>query len=390
LQTYVLPAATVILILLFAIQPLGTARIGRAFGLIMLTWFLIIAALGVYGVLQHPNIWVAINPLSGLDYLMSCGFQSFLVLGGVFLCVTGSEALYADIGHFRPRPMQLAWNFIVVPSLILNYAGQAAIVLAGAPTDGNIFCRLCPGTLLTPLIVVATVATVIASQSIVTGAYSMTRQAIQLGWLPHMTIKQTSEEGYGQIHVGTVNWLLMIVTLGLTIGFGKSNNLAAAYGIAVFRDDADDERAALHRDARGLELVDPGGGRGRGSVHPHRRQLLRRQHGQGVAWRLGPAAARRHRLWGDVGLASRRGRGPEECGVGGDADFGADPAAELGEDRARAGLRRVLHTIQGSGPPDHVVVRAPQRLAARTHAGADDDRALDFPGRSGRAVDAQT
>ena len=161
---------------------------------------------------------------------MSCSFQGFLVLGGVFLCVTGSEALY--IGHLGPRPIRLAWNFIVFPSLILNYAGQAAIVLAGAPTDGNIFYRLCPGTLLTPLIVVATVATVIASQSIVTGAYSMTRQAIQLGWLPHMTIKQTSDEGYDQIYVGTVNWLL-IVTLGLTIGFGKSDNLAAAYGIAV-------------------------------------------------------------------------------------------------------------------------------------------------------------
>jgi KUP system potassium uptake protein len=155
------------------------------------------------------------------------------VLGGVFLCVTGSEALYADLGHFGPRPIRLAWNFIVFPSLILNYAGQAAIVLAGAPTDGNIFYRVCPGPLLTPPIMVATVATVIAGQSIVTGAYSMTRQAIKLGWLPRMTIKQTSEEGYGQIYVGTVNWLLMIVTLGLTIGFGKSDNLAAAYGIAV-------------------------------------------------------------------------------------------------------------------------------------------------------------
>jgi len=159
--------------------------------------------------------------------------QGFLVLGGVFLCVTGAEALYADMGHFGPGPIRLAWNAIVFPALILNYAGQAAIVLAGAPTEGNIFYRLCPAPLLTPLIVLATIATVIASQSIITGAYSMTRQAIQLGWLPRMTIKQTSEEGYGQIYVGTVNWLLMIVTLGLTIGFGKSDNLAAAYGIAV-------------------------------------------------------------------------------------------------------------------------------------------------------------
>jgi KUP system potassium uptake protein len=199
----------------------------------MLAWFLIIAALGVYGIMQHPAVFVAINPLYGLDYLMRGGAQGFLVLGGVFLCVTGAEALYADMGHFGPWPIRLAWNLVVFPALILNYAGQTAIVLAGAPTEGNIFYRLCPAPLLTPLIVLATIATVIANQSIITGAYSMTRQAIQIGWLPRMTIKQTSEEGYGQIYVGTVNWFLMIVTLGLTIGFGKSDNLAAAYGIAV-------------------------------------------------------------------------------------------------------------------------------------------------------------
>ena len=157
----------------------------------------------------------------------------FLVLGGVFLCVTGAEALYADMGHFGKGPIRLAWNFVVFPSLILNYAGQAAIVVDGAPTEGNIFYNLCPAPLLTPLIVLATVATIIASQSIITGAFSMTRQAILLGWLPRLRIKQTSAEGYGQIYVGAVNWLLMIVTLGLTIGFGKSDNLAAAYGIAV-------------------------------------------------------------------------------------------------------------------------------------------------------------
>ncbi|HKI15374.1 MAG TPA: potassium transporter Kup [Roseiarcus sp.] len=233
LTAYVLPAATVILLALFAVQPFGTAAIGRAFGPIMLAWFLIIAALGLYGIVQHPAVYVAINPLYGLDYLVRGGMQGFLVLGGVFLCVTGAEALYADMGHFGPGPIRLSWSAIVFPALILNYAGQAAIVLAGAPTDGNIFFRLCPAPFLTPLIVLATVATVIASQSIITGAYSMTRQAIQLGWLPRMTIRQTSEEGYGQIYVGTVNWLLMIVTLGLTIGFGKSDNLAAAYGVAV-------------------------------------------------------------------------------------------------------------------------------------------------------------
>ena len=233
LQSYVLPAASAILLALFAIQPFGTAAIGRAFGPIMLAWFIIIAALGVHGILQHPSVVAAINPLYGANYLIGGGFKGFLVLGGVFLCVTGAEALYADMGHFGPKPIRFSWILIVFPALILNYAGQAAIVLAGAPTDGNIFYRLCPQPFLTPMIVLATIATVIASQSIITGAFSMTRQAMQLGWLPRMNISQTSEEGYGQIYVGVVNWLLMIVTLGLTIGFGKSDNLAAAYGIAV-------------------------------------------------------------------------------------------------------------------------------------------------------------
>jgi KUP system potassium uptake protein len=233
LTPYVLPCAVVILVALFAIQPQGTARIGRAFGPIMLIWFVVMALLGIYGVAQHPSILVAINPLYGVKYLLSGGLTSFLVLGGVFLCVTGAEALYADMGHFGPVPIRLAWNFVVFPSLIINYAGQAGLVLEGAPTDGNIFYRLCPAPLMMPLIVLATIATIIASQSIITGAFSMTRQAIQLGWMPRLAIKQTSSEGYGQIYVGVVNWLLMVVTLGLTIGFGKSDNLAAAYGIAV-------------------------------------------------------------------------------------------------------------------------------------------------------------
>jgi KUP system potassium uptake protein len=233
LQSYVLPAASVVLLALFAVQPFGTAAIGRAFGPIMLVWFAAIAALGAYGLAQHPSVIAAVNPLYGVTYLASGGLKGFLVLGGVFLCVTGAEALYADMGHFGPGPIRASWNLVVFPSLVLNYAGQAAIVLEGAPTEGNIFYRLCPAALLTPMIVLATVATVIASQSIITGAYSMTRQAIQLGWLPRMMVRQTSEEGYGQIYVGTVNWLLMMATLGLTIGFGKSDNLAAAYGIAV-------------------------------------------------------------------------------------------------------------------------------------------------------------
>jgi KUP system potassium uptake protein len=233
LQAYVLPTSVVVLFALFAVQPLGTGKIGRAFGPIMLAWFAVIAALGVYGIAQHLGVVAAINPLYGLKYLANGGAKGFLVLGGVFLCVTGAEALYADMGHFGKVPIRRAWNFVVFPSLILNYAGQAAIVLEGAPTQGNIFYQLCPSVLLTPLVVLATIATIIASQSIITGAFSMTRQAIALGWMPRLRVIQTSEEGYGQIYVGAVNWLLMIATLGVTIIFRRSDNLAAAYGIAV-------------------------------------------------------------------------------------------------------------------------------------------------------------
>jgi KUP system potassium uptake protein len=218
---------------LFAIQPQGTARIGRAFGPIMALWFVTIAVLGIWGISQHPSVLIAIDPGYGASYLLSGGWAGFLVLGAVFLCVTGAEALYADMGHFGARPIRLAWSAIVFPSLVLNYAGQASLVLDGAPVSDNIFYRLCPSFLLLPLVVLATVATIIASQSIITGAFSMTRQAIQLGWLPRLQIRQTSATGYGQIYVGSVNWLLMLVTLGLTVGFGKSDNLAAAYGIAV-------------------------------------------------------------------------------------------------------------------------------------------------------------
>jgi KUP system potassium uptake protein len=232
-QPYVLPGAVAILVALFAIQPQGTARIGKAFGPIMCLWFLAIAVMGIAGIARHPAVLAALNPLYGLHYLFSNGYSSFLVLGGVFLCVTGAEALYADMGHFGSRPIRIAWSVVVLPSLVLNYAGQSAIVLEGTPTTENIFYRLCPEPLLIPFVVLATIATIIASQSIITGAFSMTRQAIRLGWLPRLQIVQTSEEGYGQIYVGVVNWLLMIVTVGLTLFFGKSDNLAGAYGIAV-------------------------------------------------------------------------------------------------------------------------------------------------------------
>ncbi|CDZ76471.1 potassium transport protein Kup [Legionella massiliensis] len=233
LKYYVLPTAITILIFLFAIQPKGTANIGSAFGPIMALWFLTIGGLGAWGVIQHPAILKTINPIYGLSFLLSNGVTGFLILCGIFLCVTGAEALYADLGHFGASPIRYAWFGLVFPSLILNYLGQAALVLEGASTQHNIFYMLCPSSCLLPLIILSTVATIIASQSIITGAFSMTRQAMQLGWLPRLRITQTSSEGYGQIYIGIVNWLLMLATLGLTIGFGSSAKLAAAYGIAV-------------------------------------------------------------------------------------------------------------------------------------------------------------
>lgn len=233
LHPYVLPLAVLILLALFALQPAGTAKIGRAFGPIMALWFVTMAVLGIWGIVRHPAILWALNPYYGLAYLFHSGAAGFLVLGGVFLCVTGAEALYADMGHFGAGPIKLAWSTLVFPSLVLNYAGQGAIVLAGVPTEGNIFYRLCPSSLTLPLIILSTIATIIASQSIITGAFSMTRQAIQLGWMPRLKVSQTSQEGYGQIYVGAVNWLLMLVTISLALGFRKSDNLASAYGIAV-------------------------------------------------------------------------------------------------------------------------------------------------------------
>jgi KUP system potassium uptake protein len=232
-HAFVLPGTVAILLALFFVQSQGTARIGRAFGPIMLCWLVAIAALGVVGILRHPAVLWALDPRYGLSYLAHGGITSFLVLGGVFLCVTGAEALYADMGHFGARPIRFAWSAMVFPALVLNYAGQAAAVQAGASTSGNIFFQLCPDAFRLPLVLLATLATIIASQSIITGAFSMTRQAIQLGWLPRMPITQTSMDGYGQIYVGPVNWCLMAATLGLVFAFRTSDNLASAYGVAV-------------------------------------------------------------------------------------------------------------------------------------------------------------
>ncbi len=229
-----LPLSVVVVIAVFGLQPQGTARIGRLFGPVMTLWFVTIGVLGLAGVARHPAVLAALDPRYGLDYLFGHGLTGFLVLGGVFLCATGAEALYADMGRFGPQPIRITWYGLVLPTLLLNYAGQTAVVVDGEAAAGaNPFFVLCPAILQLPLVALATAATIIASQAIISGTFSMTRQAIQLGLCPRLRITQTSSEGYGQIYVGFVNWTLMALTLGLAVSFRSSDNLAAAFGIAV-------------------------------------------------------------------------------------------------------------------------------------------------------------
>ena len=213
LKPFILPAAMVILVGLFALQSFGTARIGQVFGPVMLVWFAVIAVLGIMGIMRRPEVVWAVDPRHAAGFLVRHGLQSFVVLGGVFLAVTGGEALYADMGHIGRRPIRLAWFCLVLPALLLCYAGQTALLLENPGLEGNPFFKLAPGWAVIPLVVLATVATIIASQAIITGAFSLTRQAMQLGWFPGLRIRQTSDKEYGQIYVPVVNWAMMLCTL---------------------------------------------------------------------------------------------------------------------------------------------------------------------------------
>ncbi|APG09777.1 potassium transporter Kup [Bradyrhizobium japonicum] len=232
-KPYTMPIAVLILLGLFALQTHGTASVGKAFGPIMLLWFITIGGLGVFGLFSHPEVLAALDPSCGLRLLTTHGFAGFAVLGGVFLAVTGGEALYADMGHVGRAPIRVAWYCIVLPALILNYAGQVAAFIASPDLDSNPFFKLAPSVALYPLVALATLATIIASQAIITGCFSMTRQAMQLGWFPGIRIRQTSADEYGQIYVPFVNWTMMLMTIALTATFGTSDRLAGAYGTAV-------------------------------------------------------------------------------------------------------------------------------------------------------------
>ena len=232
----VIPITLLVLFGLFFVQRNGTAKVGTYFGPIMMLWFSSLAVLGIHNIIAHPAILMAINPYYGVEFLLENKAMSLVAMGNVVLAVTGAEALYADMGHFGRKPISRAWFSFVLPALVLNYFGQGALILADAEAAKNPFFLSAPEWALVPLVGLATLATVIASQAVISGAFSVTRQAMQLGFVPRMEVQHTSEKEQGQIYLPAVNWGLMVAVMILVLGFKSSNNLAAAYGIAVTGD----------------------------------------------------------------------------------------------------------------------------------------------------------
>lgn len=230
---YVVPITIVVLIALFAVQKAGTARVGAMFGPVMIVWFTTLAALGLWHIVREPRVLAAVLPTHAVSFFLHNGMTGYLVLGSVFLVVTGGEALYADMGHFGLRPIRMAWFCFVLPSLLLNYFGQGAFLLHTPEGRENPFFMMSPGWAQYPMVVLATIAASIASQAVISGAYSLTRQAAQLGYLPRIRVRHTSAREMGQIYISSVNWALMLGSIGLVLAFRESTNLAAAYGVAV-------------------------------------------------------------------------------------------------------------------------------------------------------------
>lgn len=236
LAHFIVPITLFVLFILFWVQRQGTATMGALFGPVMLIWFATLGGLGMINILKTPEVLAALNPMQGVHFFFSNHWIAFVALGSVVLAVTGTEALYADMGHFGRKPIRIAWFFFVLPSLILNYFGQGALILHNPHAVENPFYLLAPSWMLYPLIGLATLSTVIASQAVISGAFSVSRQALQLGYLPRMQVQHTSESEMGQIYLPRVNWGLMCAVMVLVIGFKSSTNLAAAYGIAVTGD----------------------------------------------------------------------------------------------------------------------------------------------------------
>jgi KUP system potassium uptake protein len=232
-EPYIVPISLVLLIGLFLVQRRGTAAIGRPFGPVMLVWFAVLGLLGVWGIVQHPRILLALDPTRAIALLFGAPWRGFVMLGSVFLAVTGAEALYADVGHFGRTAIRTAWLKLVFPALLLNYFGQGALLLGNPGALDHPFYRLAPEWAFYPLVALATAATIIASQAVISGAFSMTRQAIQLGYLPRLEVRHTSAEEIGQVYAPRINGLFLVVIIILVLGFRSSDNLGAAYGIAV-------------------------------------------------------------------------------------------------------------------------------------------------------------
>lgn len=233
LTRFVVPLTIAILVGLFLIQKRGTAGIGKIFGPVTLLWFTVLAILGIAQIFHYPQVFSAVNPLHAVEFFARNGWHGFIILGSVFLVVTGGEALYADMGHFGKKPIRIAWFAVVLPSLMLNYFGQGALLLENPAAAENPFYNLAPSWALYPMIILATCAAIIASQALISGAFSLTMQAVQLGLIPRLKITHTSDKEYGQIYLPSVNWALMIGCIVVVLGFHTSSNLAAAYGIAV-------------------------------------------------------------------------------------------------------------------------------------------------------------
>jgi KUP system potassium uptake protein len=233
LHRFIVPITVVILVMVFLAQRFGTEKVGKVFGPITMVWFVSLAAIGIHNIIQGPEVFKALNPWWALRFFMEHGSHSVLILGAVVLAVTGGEALYADMGHFGAKPIRYAWYTMVLPCLMLNYLGQGAFVLHHPEAVKNPFFEAVPSWALYPMIVLATMAAVIASQAVITGAYSVARQAMQLGYIPRMQIKHTSSDTIGQIYVPYINWVLAITVIGVVLAFRSSTALATAYGISV-------------------------------------------------------------------------------------------------------------------------------------------------------------
>ncbi len=315
---YVVPSAAVVLVGLFAIQSHGSAKVGGLFGPVMLAWFGVLALAGVAQVVQRPGVLAALDPRHALSYIThASAWVVFTVLGSAFLALTGGEALYADMGHFGRRAIRVNWFALVMPALVLNYLGQGALVLADPAAAENLFFLLFHGWLLVPAIVLTTAATIIASQAVLSGAFALVQQAIQLGAIPRLDVRQTSDESIGQVYVPQVNWLLAAAVLALVFGFGSSEALANAYGIAVAGDMLVTTVLVATVAVGGMAVARAASAAGGGAVPCTRHRLRRGQRAQDPRWRLVPVAGRGRVAHADAELAegprhrvrpARRGR----------------------------------------------------------------------------------